>query len=67
MADSKKQAKRIAKKGKELDYEAMALESLQRSWELDDKECMALALADANAWATLHLARVTRRAAKRVH
>ncbi|MBW3538322.1 hypothetical protein KY386_02410 [Candidatus Parcubacteria bacterium] len=59
MADSAEQAKRIAEMGKELDYEQEALDAIQRSWELDDKECMALALADAQVWATLHLARVT--------
>lgn len=62
MADNAKQAKRIAKGGKDLDYEQEALNGIQRSWDLDDKECMALALADAQVWATMHLARVTERA-----
>ncbi|MBI2797854.1 hypothetical protein HYX70_00960 [Candidatus Saccharibacteria bacterium] len=59
MADSAEQAKRIDEGGKQLDYEQEALASIVRSWELDDKECQALALADAQVWATLHLARVT--------
>lgn len=59
MADSAEQAKRIAEHGKELDYEQETLNGIQRSWELEDKECQALALADAQVWATLHLARVT--------
>lgn len=59
MADSKEQAKRIDEGGKQLDYEQEAIASIVRSWELDDKECQALALADAQVWATLHLARVT--------
>ena len=59
MADSSEHAARIASEGKNLDYEQEALDALQRSWELDDRECQALALADAQVWATLHLARVT--------
>jgi hypothetical protein len=58
MADSAKQAKRIADKGKNLDYEQEALDAVRRSWKLKDKKCQALALADAQVWATLHLARV---------
>lgn len=58
MADSAKQAKRIADKGKSLDYEQEALDAVRRSWELTDKKCQALALADAQIFATLHLARV---------
>ena len=53
------QASIIANEGKSLDYEQEALNSLRRSWELTDKNCMALALADAQVWATLHLARMT--------
>mgnify|MGYP000496965668 CR=1 FL=1 len=58
MADSQHHANRIATEGKSIDYEQEALNSLQRSWELDDKACQALALADAQVWATLHLARI---------
>lgn len=42
-----------------LDYEDRAIDGVIRSWLLDDRECQALALADAQVWATLHLARVT--------
>lgn len=59
LADSAEQAERIAQQGKALDYEQEALDAVQRSWELSDKGCQALALADAQVWATLHLARVT--------
>lgn len=48
----------------DLDYEDEALDGLRRSWLLDDRECQALALADAQVWATLHLARVTKRIAR---
>lgn len=56
------QAKKIQKRGKTLDYEQMALDGLQRSWELTDPVCQGLALADAQVWATLHLARETKQA-----
>lgn len=59
MADAKEQAERITARGKGLDYEQEALNGIQRSWEKDDRVCQALALADAQVWATLHLARVT--------
>jgi len=55
------QAKRIADRGKTLDYEQEALAGIQRSWEHEDPTCQALALADAQVWATLHLARQTMR------
>lgn len=51
---------RISEHGKELDYEQEALDGIQRSWEVEDKDCMMIALLDAQAWATLHLARVIR-------
>ena len=35
---------------------ARALEGIARSWKLEDPECQALALADAQVWATLRLA-----------
>jgi hypothetical protein len=57
MADGAAQAKRIGECGKALDYEQEAIDAIKRSWELDDPTCQALALADAQAWATLHLAR----------
>lgn len=60
MADSALNASRIAEQGKRLDYEQEALDGLRRSWELDDPACQSLALADAQVWATLHLARVMR-------
>ena len=60
MANAKEHAKRIATKGKELDYEQEALDSLQRSWEVEEPKCQARALADAQVWATLHLAQQTR-------
>lgn len=53
------QARRIAEAGKSLDYEQEALNGLRRSWELTDPSCQALALRDAQVWATLHLARIT--------
>ena len=53
-------AERIAERGKTLDYEQEALNSIKRSWEVDNPSCSSLALADAQVWATLHLARVTR-------
>ncbi len=62
MADSKEQAERIQREGKNLDYEQEAINGIVRSWTLNDPECQALALADAQAWATLHLARVTKEA-----
>ncbi len=40
-------------------YEEQALLALKRSWEMDDPVCQALALQDAQVWATLHLARKT--------
>ncbi len=40
-------------------YEEQALLALRRSWELEDPACKALALQDAQVWATLHLARKT--------
>lgn len=64
MADSEEQAKRIETGGKDLDYEQEAINGIVRSWRLEDKECQALALADAQAWATLHLARVAERKSK---
>ncbi len=42
-----------------LNYEEQALKALKRSWELEDPTCCALALQDAQIWATLHLARKT--------
>ncbi len=45
-----------------LDYEQEALSSLARSWEHaahNRTECVGFALADAQVWATLHLARVS--------
>lgn len=56
------QAIRIQQRGKTLDYEQEALDSLARSWRLEDPSCAALALADAQVWATLHLAYVTKEA-----
>lgn len=53
-------AKRIRDKGKMLDYEAEALDSLARSWEHANPVCQALALADAQVYATLHLADMVR-------
>lgn len=53
----KAQGNRISEHGKTLDYEQEALDGIQRSWEVEDKDCMAIALADAQVWATLHLAR----------
>ena len=58
MADNVKRARRIAKKGKKLDYEKEALDAIRRSWLLDDPNCQTLALMDAQAYAILHLARV---------
>lgn len=43
------------------DYETRALMALRRSWQLTDPSCQALALADAQVYATLHLARMTMR------
>ena len=60
MTDSAEQVARIKERGKGLDYEQEAIDSIVRSWELDDPVCQALALADAQVWATLHLARATR-------
>lgn len=59
MAESTEQARRIDEAGKDLDYEQEALNSIVRSWEKDDPACQALALADAQVWATLQVARVT--------
>jgi hypothetical protein len=56
--DGPQQAARIASTGKGLDYEQEALDAVRRSWELVDPVCQGLALADAQVWATLHLARV---------
>lgn len=53
-------AERIRSRGKSLDYEAEALESVARSWDHNDPACQALALADANVFATLHLADMVR-------
>lgn len=40
-------------------YEHEAIKAIQRSWDPDmSNECRALALADAQVYATLHLARV---------
>jgi hypothetical protein len=57
-SDKAVQAKRISDHGKKLDYEQQALDAIQRSWEVGDKDCMAIALADGQVWATLHLARM---------
>jgi hypothetical protein len=59
--DHEAEARRIEELGTGLDYEAEALRSLARSWRLADSapECSALAIADAQVWATLHLARVS--------
>ncbi len=62
MADSAERAARIAEKGKTLDYEQEALDAIERSWELTDTVCQGLALQGAQVWATLHLARVTKKA-----
>lgn len=43
-----------------------ALEGLARSWDLTDPACQALALADAQVWATLHLAEITQRVANQL-
>jgi hypothetical protein len=59
---AKAQGNRISEQGKNLDYEQEALDGIQRSWELEDKECMKIALLDAQAWAILHLARVVKHA-----
>jgi hypothetical protein len=40
---------------------ARAIEALARSWRLEERECQALALADAQVWATLRLAAQTGR------
>lgn len=46
------------------DYGSLSTEErIRRSWILTDPACSALALADAQVWATLWLARVTQRAA----
>jgi hypothetical protein len=60
MADSAEMAALIAEKGKALDYEQMALDAIERSWTLDDKECIAIAVNDAQVFATLHQARTMR-------
>lgn len=52
-------SKRIREQGKKLDYESEALAGLARSWDLVDPQSQAMALADAQVWATLHLARMT--------
>lgn len=59
------QSMRIAAHGKGLDYEQEAIDSIRRSWDHADKTCMALALADAQVWATLHLARTTAKKSRR--
>jgi len=61
MAASQDNANRIRREGTALDYEKEALDAVARSWEFekDQPECMALALADAQVFATLHLAHVT--------
>ena len=51
---------RAQRVSKELDYEQEALDSISRSWAHTDPACAALALADAQVWATLHLARSIR-------
>lgn len=43
-----------------------ALDGIARSWELTDQACQALALADAQVWATLHLAEITQRIANQL-
>ena len=58
--DSSEQAQRIKDLGTALDYEQEALNGIQRSWEREDRDCQALALADAQVYATLELARATR-------
>lgn len=45
---------------------ANALDGIARSWELTDPACQALALADAQVWATLHLAEITQRIANQL-
>ena len=59
--DGKAQAAHILLNASSLDYKREAIESIARSWTLDDPFCMHLALQDANAWATLHLAEVVAR------
>ncbi len=50
----------MLKKGISSSYEQMAINAVKRSWELGDPICQALALQDAQVWATLHLARTQR-------
>lgn len=47
-------------------FDAHAIAGIARSWELTDPACQALALADAQVWATLHLAEVTQRVANQL-
>lgn len=49
-----------------LQAQERALEGVARSWELTDPACQALALADAQVWATLHLAEITQRVANQL-
>lgn len=54
------EARAIREAGKSLDYEAKAIESLARSWDLEgEPECQNMALVDALVWATLAQARAT--------
>lgn len=59
MSGNAEHIEKIQKYGKSLDYEQEAIDGVRRSWEHDDPVCQQLALADAQVWATLHLARVT--------
>lgn len=58
--DSKEMAAKVAREGVDADYEQNAIDAVVRSWENADPACQALALADAQVWATLQLARVTK-------
>lgn len=58
--DHQAQHDRIKQAGKALDYEQEAIDCVARSWILDDPVCQALALQDAQVWATLHHARVVK-------
>lgn len=58
-SDSADMAEKVDHEGTDADYEQNAIDAVVRSWMLDDPQCQALALADAQVWATLHLARMT--------
>jgi hypothetical protein len=65
--DGEHQVRRIAARGVSLDYEQEALAGVARSWRLSDPACQALALADAQVWATLQLAEVTAERSQLTH